>query len=225
MTLNFRSSMKSVEDQQGIMEGEAFEAVRNSPLLASKAMIATGSSSIIFEGETENTIYRLSLDNAVQDISGIATKKGYAGIVQTIADYDAVAVYDEECQEGLWLTELERLESLENHPEQHETVNELLEYMCGQEALITDETVKVSILGKLATYPDVASINLTLKALKDLFPSWAEFYDFDFDITNFMVRPSTGDIVMSDPVHGGFLIDDARFNRLLIEKMIFEIQN
>lgn len=33
-------------------------------------------------------------------------------------------------------------------------------------------------------------------------PGYLQKVDFDLSISNFMVRPSNGDVVLSDPVHG-----------------------
>ena len=38
--------------------------------------------------------------------------------------------------------------------------------------------------------------------MASLLPEYLHDIDFDLSISNFMIRPSNGDVVMSDPVHG-----------------------
>lgn len=96
---------------QYVLVGQDYERVRNSRLLVGKQVIASGSFSVLFSGETSESIYRLSTDNATHDFAGRAKHLGLAGVVGLLDDYGAVAIYsqDQSSPEYLWLAHLERL--------------------------------------------------------------------------------------------------------------------
>lgn len=49
---------------------------------------------------------------------------------------------------------------------------------------------------------NVEHTKLVVDAMVSLLPYYLQKVDFDLSISNFMIRPSNGDVVLSDPLHG-----------------------
>lgn len=191
---------------QQVLVGRDFDRVRNSPLLAGKEIIAVGAFSVLFNGETPGSIYRLSTDNATHDFARRAKHEGLAGAVNLLDDYGAVAIYreDQSHPDYLWLAHLERLAPLQKDSTQHQSVAQVLLYLTGEEdgSLLTEIDERKSVIASLPRAPKSTHTKLVLDAMASLLPEYLHNIDFDLSISNFMIRPSTGDVVMSDPVHG-----------------------
>jgi len=111
--------------EQHVLEGPEFEAVCAAPLLSKKEIIGAGSCSVLFDGESEISIYRLSIDSATHDFAWDARQLNLSGVVYPIENYGAVALYEEGIlyPEFLYLAHLERLYPLERFPEQLASVS------------------------------------------------------------------------------------------------------
>lgn len=195
------------DDQtQHVLIGEAYERVRNSHLLIGKEIAATGSFSVLFDGETPRSIYRLSTDNATHDFASRAKRGGLAGVVSLLDDYGAVAIYksDQFYPDYLWLAHLERLAPLESGSAQQQSVAKLLLHLTGEPdgILLTELDEREAVITALSTAPKDSYTKLVLEAMQLVLPKYLHTVDFDLTISNFMIRPGTGEVVMSDPVHG-----------------------
>ncbi|MEE1868370.1 hypothetical protein V0R53_18430 [Pseudomonas sp. 120P] len=211
---------------QRVLEGAMFEAVRaRSPLLG-KQIINTGSFSVLFEGETAASVHRLSSDNATHDFAAKARQLGLPGVVGVLADYGAVALYDESDYgaEYLWLAHLERLESLQDYPAQRAAVAHLLVHLtdCDDGDLLGTQADKCNLLTKLNDAPVEPYTQQAVEAMKRLLPEYIRNTDvaIDLEISNFMVRASTGDVVLSDPLSGLADVSQAHHQRLLDEVIV-----
>lgn len=212
--------------EQHVLEGPEFEAVRAAPLLAQKEIIGTGSCSVLFEGETENSIYRLSLDSATHDFAWDARQSNLTGVVYPIENYGAVAIYSKNIvgADFLYLAHLERLYPLENFPKQLASVSRLLAYLMDDESgslLATPEEREI-FMSLLPEAPVEENTKSVIAAMQNLFPKYASIVDFDLSISNFMVREETGEVVMSDPVHGLSSASNGRHEHILREIHVFE---
>ena len=191
---------------QQVLVGRDFDRVRNAPLLVGKEIIAMGSFSVLFNGETPGSIYRLSTDNATHDFARRAKHGGLAGVVNLLDDYGAVAIYREDqfYPDYLWLAHLERLAPLQKDSIQHQSIAQVLLHLTGEEdgSLLTEIDERKTVIAALPTAPAYTHTKLVLDAMASLLPEYLHNIDFDLSISNFMIRPSTGDVVMSDPVHG-----------------------
>lgn len=213
---------------QYVLEGAEFEAVRTSHLLANKAIIAAGSCSVLFEGETQDSIYRLSLDSATHDFAWDARISKLSGVVYSIADYGAVAIYGQSSvgPDCLYLAHLERLQPLQKFPEQQASVSRLLAYLTEGEdgELLATPREKEQLISLLPRAPVEEHTEHAVTAMQKLFPRYVRLADLDLSISNFMVRPGTGDVVLSDPVHGLSGVCKERYERLLREIHVFEVR-
>lgn len=191
---------------QHVLVGEDYARVRNSHLLTGKEIVAAGSFSVLFNGETPGSIYRLSTDNATHDFASRAKDKGLAGVVNLLDDYGAVAIYkdDQLYPDYLWLAHLERLTPLESGSAPHQSVAKLLLHLTGEPdgVLLTELGEREAVITALSTAPKDSYTELVLEAMQLVLPEYLHAVDFDLTISNFMIRPGTGEVVMSDPVHG-----------------------
>lgn len=212
--------------EQHVLKGKEFDAVRSAPLLSNKAIIGAGSCSILFDGEIQNSVYRLSLDSATHDFAWNARELKLLGVVYPIADYGAVAIYEESTiyPDYLHLAHLERLYPLKNFQNQFSSVSKLLMYLTEDESgsLLCTNSEKKSLISLLPSAPVEENTKLVVIAMQRLFPAYAKCADLDLSISNFMVRAETGDVVLSDPVHGLSGVSEERHERLLRETHVFE---
>jgi hypothetical protein len=215
---------------QQVLVGEVFEAVCARSPLAGKQIIDLGSFSVLFEGETPASVYRLSADNATHDFAVKAKKLGLPGVVRLLADYGAVALYHDDASnpDYLWLAHLEHLEVLQKYPIQQAAVARLLLHLTDSDDgdLLATPEEKHALLAKLDDVPIEACTRQAVEAMRCLFPEYIAHSDIAMDLgaSNFMIRAVTGDLVLSDPVSGLCNITDERHERLLVEGIVVEIQ-
>ncbi|WP_460057148.1 hypothetical protein [Pseudomonas sp. S2_D06] len=215
---------------QRVLEGEVFEAVRSRSPLVGKQIINLGSFSVLFEGETSDSVYRLSSDNATHDFAAKAKKFGIPGVVRLLADYGAVALYqNDDCYpDYLWLAHLEHLDSLETYPNQQAAVARLLLHLTDSDDgdLLASPEDKHVLLAKLDDAPIEPCTRQAVEAMQRLLPEYIAETDVDVDLgaSNFMVCALTGDVVLSDPVSGLSNISEEHRRRLLAEGIVVEVQ-
>lgn len=212
--------------EQQVLEREAFEAVRASMPLAGKKIINTGSFSVLFEGATPASVYRLSSDNATHDFAARAKKLGVPGVVRLLDDFGAVALYQDDY---LWLAHLEHLECLDAYPIQQEAVARLLLHLTDDDDgdLLTTQEDRLAVVAKLDDAPIEPCTRLAIEAIQCMLPDYISESNVDLDLqaSNFMVRAATGDVVLSDPVSGLSNISEERHERLLAEGIVVEVQD
>ena len=215
---------------QRVLEGGVFEAVRARSPLAGKQIIDLGSFSVLFEGETSASVYRLSSDNATHDFAAKAKKLGIPGVVRLLADYGAVALYQEDayCPDYLWLAHLEHLDSLETYPNQQAAVVRLLRHLTDSDDgdLLATPEDKHALLAKLGDAPIEPCTRHAVEAMQVLLPEYIAETDVDVDLgtSNFMVCAASGDVVLSDPVNGLSNISEEHRKRLSAEGIVIEVQ-
>lgn len=199
--------------------------------LAGKEIINLGSVSVLFEGETSASVYRLSSDNATHNFAAKAKKLGIPGVVRLLADYGAVALYknDDNYPDYLWLAHLEHLSSLDTYPDQQAAVARLLLHLTDSDdgdLLVTLEDKHV-LLAKLDDAPIEPCTRQAVDAMQRLLPEYIVETDVDVDLgaSNFMVRAATGDVVLSDPASGLSNISEERRKRLLADGIVVEVQH
>ncbi|RMN73208.1 hypothetical protein ALQ54_02641 [Pseudomonas syringae] len=211
---------------QHILVGRDYERVRNSNLLVGKHIIATGSFSVLFSGETPESIYRLSTDNATHDFASRAKHRGLAGVVGLLDDYGAVAIYNQDqCfPDYLWLAHLERLAPLSEDSAQRRSLAKLLSHLTGEAdgSLLIEIDEQEAAMAALLTAPVDKHTKLIIDSMASLLPDYLKEVDFDLNISNFMMRPSNGDVVLSDPVHGLSDVSADLHRYLEGEPVIFE---
>lgn len=215
---------------QRVLEGEVFEAVRAHLPLAGKKIIDLGSFSVLFEGETAASVYRLSCDNATHDFAAKAKKLGIPGVVRVLADYGAVALYQhgEDYCDYLWLAHLEHLDKLDNYPDQQASVARLLLYLTESDDgdLLATPEDKQALLAKLNDAPIEPCTRQAVEAMQRLLPEYIAQTDVAVDLgaSNFMVCAATGNVLLSDPVSGLSNISEERRKRLEAQGIVVEIQ-
>jgi hypothetical protein len=211
---------------QHILVGRDYERVRNSYLLVGKQIIAIGSFSVLFSGETSGSVYRLSTDNATHDFACTAKHRGLAGVVDLLDDYGAVAIYNQDqfSADYLWLAHLERLAPISEDSAQRQSIAKLLTHLTGEAdgSLLTDIDERKAVVAALPTAHIDEHTKLVIDALASLLPDYPHEVDFDLSISNFMMRPGNGNVVLSDPVHGLSNVSAELHRYLEGEPVIFE---
>jgi len=215
---------------QRILEGKVFETIRSRSPLAGKQIINLGSVSVLFEGETSASVYRLSSDNATHNFAAKAKRLCIPSVVRLLADYGAVALYQNDAyySDYLWLAHLEHLNCLETYPDQQAAVARLLLYLTDSDdgdllATLEDKHV---LLAKLDDDPIEHCTRQAVEAMQRLLPEYIVETDVDVDLgaSNFTVRAVTGDVVLSDPASGLSNISEERRKHLLADGIVVELQ-
>lgn len=199
--------MRSPLDQT-VLAGAAFNGLLETTGLASRTLIAVGSSSVVIE-DTTSSIFRISSDASTQFLANVACRLNLQGVVKLIDDYGAVRVYEDLGDDSvwLWMAKLERLTDLSSSTDIRSYVEEFVDYI---ECETGDTLIGCQDLELLTTALATASphpcLSEVVDALKSLIPHMKiNRLDADLNVTNFMLQPSTGLVVLADPAHGGLV--------------------
>lgn len=197
--------MQSLEHQ--VFPGNVFRQVRNSSLLQGKALLGSGSFSLVFEGSRPDTVYHLSIDNASHDFSVKAKQYSIDGVAKIHRDFGAVAVYqyDPFYPDYLWLAELELLHPLATSPAAFREVQDVLRSLTGvpEGKIYSTFSEKCKLLEGLNSVPIYPRTMRCTQALRKLLFKYVTTTSCDVDvrITNFMIRPYTGEVILNGPVN------------------------
>lgn len=160
-----------------------------------------GSTAIIF-GDSER-VFRLSSDPSSHCLIAFANQIGGLSVPTMYQDYGAIAVLDDiEGEQFYWLGEFERMAPLDTDSKLYKNFDHWLSEVVaesGDDHLIfakhQQDLIK-TLKSYLSGHP-FSNIARTLIQLTE----WCSG-EMDLDISNFMLRQSTGEIVVVDPSHG-----------------------
>lgn len=171
-----------------------------------------GSTAIIF-GDSER-VFRLSSDPSSHCLIAFANQIGGLSVPTMYQDYGAIAILDDiEGEQYYWLGEFERMAPLDIDSQLYKNfVHWLSEVMTGvnDDQLIFSECQQdlIDTLKQYLSGHPFSNIARTLIQLTE----WCNG-EMDLDISNFMLRQSSGEIVVVDPSHG-MSIDEKEWNRV-----------
>ncbi|MBK4998918.1 hypothetical protein IAE37_001194 [Pseudomonas sp. S31] len=197
--------MNSFECQ--IFPGDAFRNLRSSSLLQGKKLLGSGSFSLVFEGSEADTVFHLSIDNAGHDFSVKAKQHSIDGVAKIHRDFGAVALYQDDAfyPDYLWLAELELLHPLSTSPAAFREVQDLLRILTGvtEGVIYSTFSEKCKLLARLNHVPIYPRTMRCTQALRKLLFKYVTTTSCDVDvrISNFMIRPYTGEVVLNGPVN------------------------
>lgn len=178
------------------------------------AYIGRGSTAILF-GDAER-VFRLSSDASSHCLIAIANSIGGLCVPRMYKDYGAVGISDAYPDfDHYWLGEWERMDSLESNAELHSEFSSWLDRILadiGDGHLVYSTSHQQLIDSLMACSSDhkFYAIAQTLIALTEICNG-----EMDLDVSNFMLRSSTGEVVVVDPSHG-MSVDPEAWNRLLM---------
>lgn len=191
-------------------DAQALAETLESYSLSLDTLVGQGSTALVFaRGER---VCRLTMDYASHHFLVEAAKTAELAVPEVFVNHGEVHRYtDDAWGESLYLLECERLEALEHWREQSALVNEWLGYIDENHptgTLVTGSESERQELMRLLRNLVVAfpeQLRLPGKMQKTLLFAIDRFgmrlCDIELSDTNFMVRPSTGQILLTDPVH------------------------
>jgi hypothetical protein len=188
-----------------VLDGDFVERIRASYPLDGRKPIDCGSSTEIYDGG--DTIYRLASDGASHTFVIRAGSEGLA-VPKCLNDWGRLkSDGDEAGEDDLWLAEFEKLMPLSVLPELESEVKlwikVVLERAETQDSLVTarDELERVRrAISKCETPTSLSLVAETMVFMCE--QCLKEGADLDFNETNLMMRPSTGEVLVTDPAHG-----------------------
>lgn len=190
-----------------VLDGEFVEKTRSTFPLKGKELIDCGSTTEIYDGG--DTIYRLASDGASHTF---VIRAGFEGLAvpKCLNDWGRLeGEGDEAGYDDLWLAEFEKLVPLSVSPELENEVKlwikAVLDLAKVDQSLVIErgELERVQLAIPNCTTP--ASLSLVAETMVFMCEQCLkEGADLDFNETNLMMRPSTGEVLVTDPAHGYF---------------------
>lgn len=155
---------------------------------------------MLFQGEGK--LYRLTTDGCGHNFLSQQSANGNSAVVQIIEDFGPVAPNDAYPQEEYyWLAQVEWLEPIDPASLAGKNLQSLFDTLHDDGAVLPDEREAFvdACRQALTTHPE-------FKPLLDTIIRAAYFLDegeglIDVNLSNVMLRPLTGELVWSDPIH------------------------
>jgi len=188
-----------------LFDGKNVDILRASRPLLGKVLIATGSSAEIYEGG--DSIFRLSTDGASHAFVIQAGKQGLA-VPRCLNDWGKIMPSDEyPDMDFYWLAEFEKLDEVTSDPDAFEAlkqwVDAVLKHADVHENLVTDRDELDRIHAAIRTLPVTERLAPVVATMDFICQQCVQHNaDLDFNESNFMLRPATGEILVTDPAHG-----------------------
>lgn len=200
-----------------LFNGPFFDYVMSQEPLCSAEYFKQGSSAMLFQ--RDGKLYRLTTDACGHQFLCHESASGNSSVVHVIEDFGPVAPNDEYTDhENYWLAQVEWLQILEPDSPQGARLSKLFSALTEDELIEPDQREQFirSCEEAVGTHPEFASLlDTIIRAANYLCEGEGSV---DANISNVMVRPSTGAIVWNDPIHdsAGYLTgeEEARMNAL-----------
>ena len=184
-----------------MFSGPNVDAIREEFQLNDENYFTSGSCTELYcKGET---VLRLSSDCSSHCLIVIGNEKGWA-VPKLITDFGALKEADESPEwDHYWLGEFEKMSELSTNPELEKTftnwLTETLKQTGLDEVVISGEDFPVLRKALKHRVEEGRFVGLanTLIAMTKVCDG-----EMDLDVSNFMLRASTGEVVVVDPAHG-----------------------
>lgn len=187
-----------------LFQGLFFEHIRQQEPLRSAEYFCHGSSTMLFQ--CEGRLYRLTREGSGHNFLVEASASGNPHVTRIIRDYGPVAPSDEEAGEYYyWLAEVEWLHDLDPQDAVTQRLHILLSALTDEESLIFSP--ELPALAERCV--EMAELHPEFATLLDTLVMAARFghhagADGDIKLDNIMRRPTSGELVLSDPLSGTY---------------------
>ncbi|MCY1362669.1 hypothetical protein D9M69_493980 [compost metagenome] len=167
--------------------------------------------------QNDGQLYRLTRDGCGHNFLAREAAHGNPQVMRILQDFGAVAPSDEDSlnsgEEFYWLAEVEWLDELDHQDATILRLITLLEELSEGQSLVME--------------PDLPELIERCHSMAERFPEFVPLLqalakaahfgaDADVSISNIMRRPSTGELVWSDPLFGAsYLPDGPRLERMM----------
>ncbi|GMQ55509.1 hypothetical protein [Halopseudomonas aestusnigri] len=183
-----------------LFSGPFFEYILGREPLRSAEYLTCGSSAMLFQ--CEGKLYRLTTDGCGHNFLSQQSANGNPAVVQIIEDFGPVAPNDAYPQEEYyWLAQVEWLEPIDPASLAGKNLQSLFDTLHDDGAVLPEERQPFvdACRQALTTHPE-------FKPLLETIIRAAYFLDegeglIDVNLSNVMLRPLTGELVWSDPIH------------------------
>ncbi len=188
-----------------VLDGDFVEKIREIPPLEGRPLIDCGSTTEIYDGG--DTIYRLASDGASHTFVIRAGSVGLA-VPKCHNDWGRLVNAGGEAGEyDLWLVEFEKLVPLSVSPvlesEAKAWIKAVLDLAAVDDALVIERDQLDRVRLAIPKCETPASLSLVAGTMVFMCEQCLkEGADLDFNETNLMMRPSTGEVLVTDPAHG-----------------------
>jgi len=194
----------SMSYKNPIFAGPFFDYIVSGDVLVGSTIFKWGSSAVLFQ--KQDKLFRLTSDAAGHNFLAELSGREIDSVVKVVKDFGPVAPMDENTADGdyYWLAEVEWLEDLEEQGVVGRRVAEFCEYL-SDDGFIS-ESAFPALVAKVENFPvekfdkQFASLAKTLLHAEDFVIEG--YTEIDVSPSNIMLRPSTGDLVWSDPLYG-----------------------
>lgn len=187
-----------------LFSGQFFDSIMQREPLRGATYFTHGSSTMLFEND--GRLYRLTREGCGHVLLAEETANQNPGFMRIVVDYGPVAPSDEGEDEFYWFAEVERLEPIETDPERAQELEALLNQITEDEALIEgDDLPKLieSCAEAIDNYPLFAELLRAVMTSARF--AQAHQSTADVKLSNVMIRVSTGDLVLIDPIAGNYV--------------------
>lgn len=184
-----------------IFEGPNVDKIRKNYGLNEKNFFTVGSSAeLYFHGEN---IFRLSTDCSSHCLISMGQKEGWA-VPKIYQDYGALLESDEDPEwNHYWLGEFEKLEELDVFPDLKTSfVIWLDEMLKGCEEPLLYKSDIIQFRENLRSQSKNNEFEALSNTLIEICNECENDGQMDMDISNFMVRAKTKEVLVIDPAHG-----------------------
>lgn len=187
-----------------LFQGPFFEHILQQEPLRSAEYFRHGSSTMLFQ--RDGRLYRLTREGSGHNFLAEVSASGNPHVTRIIRDYGPVAPSDEETGEYYyWLAEVEWLHDLDPQDAVTQRLNTLLNALTDEESPIFSPELPAlaeRCIAMAELHPEFTTLLDTL-AMAARFGHRAEA-DGDIRLDNIMRRPTTGELVLSDPLSGTY---------------------
>lgn len=184
--------------------GQFFDRIMQQEPLQGATFFDKGSSTMLFQ--KDGHLYRLTREGCGHVLMANESANGNPGFMKVIQDYGPVAPSDEGDDEFYWLAEVELLEPIDALPGRENALAALLSHITNEEELIEGDDLTDLIAAcaeALYQHPEFAGLLRAIMVSAEF--AIAHQATADVKPSNVMVRASTGDLVLIDPIAANYV--------------------
>lgn len=187
-----------------LFSGPFYEWLRRQEPLCVAEFFTKGSSAMLFQ--KDDRLYRLTRDGCGHNFLAWESAHGNQQVMRFLQDFGAVAPSDKGgYDEFYWLAEVEWLDELDSENATIQRLAALLDELSEGEQVVMESDLPELI----ERCQEAAVLNPEFAPLLNTLAKAARFgADADVHISNLMRRPSTGELVWSDPLFGATYLPD-----------------
>ena len=183
--------------------GKFFDHLMRMEPLVGATFFAKGSSTMLYE--KDGRLYRLTQEGCGHALLSLESSSGNPNFTKVVRDFGPVAPSDEGDDEFYWLAEVEWLEPLDPSGQQSMILADLLVSVTGDEELVMSEELPEFVGACEQAMAQGHEYSNLLQALI-VSAKFAATHDAaaDVKLSNIMVRPRDGELVLVDPIAGNY---------------------